>query len=104
MLKDVELSVRPNQELHPARQVRLRCLDEQMLVVGHQDKGMQAPAVLIHGPRKPVEPLFAIPIVPDDIGAGIAPRHDMGDRTGVFDPKRPRHPRRRPSLTRRVKY
>jgi hypothetical protein len=48
-------------------------IDEQMLVVGHQDKGMQAPAVLIHGPRKPVEPMFAIPIVPDDIGVGIAP-------------------------------
>ncbi len=77
--------------LHPGGEVGLGRLDKQMLMIGHQHKGVQSPAIGFHRPPQPVEPLFPIGIVTDDGLALVATRDHVVQGAGEFHPQRSGH-------------
>ena len=84
-LKVDVLSVSPVEQLHPHRQVRLRRLDKQVFVIGHQAERVQLPAVLANHPRQPFKPPTTVRIVPHDATAVVAATDDMVQRPGKLD-------------------
>ena len=52
--------------LHAGRQVGLGRFDEEVVVVAHQDEGVESPTVSLDGSAEPVQPPLAVRIVPDD--------------------------------------
>jgi len=65
------------EKLHSGRQIGLGRFDEQVLVVIHQRKGMQPPAMHRHRPPQPIETLEPIVVVAHDRTTFDSPRHHM---------------------------
>src|SRR6266542_646290 len=79
---------------HTAGKIRLRCLDEQVKVVAHQDECVQTP---LHGPDdvpEYFEEPLSVAIVPEDVTPFVAPTGHVPDSARVFQPQRPRHDER----------
>jgi len=74
------LSIEPIQTVHPAREVRFGCLDEEMEVVRHQAVGSTAPAAALANVSEELEETPAI--VP--VCVNIRPARPPGD--DVVDP------------------
>ncbi len=73
---------------HPFRQIGIGCLDQQVIVIGHQTIGMADPpeALAGHGQdsheRRPV----VVHIAEEDAAPLVVPRRDVVERTGEFQP------------------
>ncbi len=79
------------EKLHGGGEIGPRRLDEEMVMIGHQDEGVQAPAVVLHRASEPLQPLLAVAIIAHDRSAFIAARHDMVEGTRELDAKRSCH-------------
>ncbi len=77
--------------LHAGRQIRLGCLDEQMVVIAHEHERMEPPAVHFDGSPEPVESLVAVRIVSDNRFSFVPSRHHMIQRPGELNSQRPCH-------------
>ncbi len=79
---------------HPPRQVRLRGLNQQVVVVVHQAVGMAEPPIAGDDLAEGLEKDLATRVVPEDLLPGVPPGGEMIDRTRIFDSEGPRHERR----------
>ncbi len=69
-------------------EIGLRRLDEELVVIGHKDEGVQSPAVVLHGASEPLEPLLTIAIIAHDRSAFVAAGYDMVEGTRELNAKR----------------
>ena len=74
---------------HSAGEVRDGSFDEQMVVVGHQDEGMNNPAADLDGTDEQLEESAAVEVRAIDVLALIPALSDMPDGAGIFETKRP---------------
>ncbi len=79
------------QILHARRQVRFGRLHEEMVMISHEGKGVQPPAVGFDCPPQPVEPFLPIYIIQDDMLSSVPTGHDVIDRARKFDSQRSCH-------------
>ncbi len=79
------------QPMHPAPQIWLWCLQDQMKMIAHQAIGMHLPSSLetslTQGPHK----LHPIRVLVENRFAPVAPAHHVITRSGVFDMQRSWH-------------
>lgn len=67
---------------HPLREVRTRCLDDEVIVVSHQAGGMDAPAVALpHAIQNPHEDMAVVDILVDRAPI-VAARRDVVEAAG----------------------
>ncbi len=78
---------------HPPRQIRLRRLQEKMVVVAHQRKGMNAKPASLAGFRQGAHKACPIRVIPHDRLPTIPARHHMIKRSRKLQPHRSRHSR-----------
>ena len=78
----VGLRVAAIQLPHAEREIRLRRLDQQMIVIVHQTVGMAHPPIAIDNMGQQAQPLQAVPVVSHDVLPGVAPTRDMVDGAG----------------------
>ena len=64
-----------------------------MLVIGHQDEGVQPPRARFDGPAEPVKPPLTIKAIAHDHPAFVGWRHHVVKRTAKFDSQRSCHGR-----------
>jgi hypothetical protein len=76
---------------HPARQVRLRSLDDEVVVVRHQAIGVARPAVLPDDITEDTEERPTVTVVEEDRLAGIAPCGDVVESARKLDTEWPCH-------------
>jgi hypothetical protein len=79
------LGIGPIELPHPLRQVSLRGLDQEMIMVVHKAIGMAKPAIPIHHVPQETEPQLTIPVIADDRPASIPPCRHMVHGTGKFN-------------------
>ncbi|GAG60961.1 unnamed protein product [marine sediment metagenome] len=85
------LCVNPVEKLHPVRQVSVRRLDEEVVVVRHQAVRVADPAVSIDNVSQGIEKSGPIVLVEKDARARIATTGDVVDSVFVFQPQWSRH-------------
>jgi hypothetical protein len=89
------LCVAAVQTPHAATEIRLGRFNEQMIMVIHQTVGIALPLLLENfGPQAGQE-VVAIRIIEKDRLSGIAPRCEVIERAGVFQPQLASHGHRR---------
>jgi hypothetical protein len=90
------------QVAHSLRQVRLRRLDDEVVMVSHQAIGVDAPAITAHDPPQRVEEQAAVVVVEKDPPLVVPARRHVVHATGHELAERPRHtstvPSSRPRL------
>jgi hypothetical protein len=79
------------QGANAAREVRLGRLNEQMVVVRHEDVGVKDPPPLRDDLTKQVAKVAAITVIAVDVTALIATTRDMPDRARKFEAERTGH-------------
>jgi len=77
--------------LHPPREVRLRRLDEEMIVVRHQAVGVTDPSKPFNERGKRVEKASPVGVVEEDLRPRVPAACDVIDCAFVFDPQRASH-------------
>ena len=83
--------VAPVEILHPGREVRLRGLDEDVLVVPHEHERVQSPTVRLHGAAQPVQPLLPVRVITNDRFSFVPSGHHVIQRPGKLDSQRSSH-------------
>ena len=83
---------------HPARERRFRCLDEEVVVVSHQDVGMKPPAEEGDGSAQDGEKTFPVAVVAKDFPPDIAATSHVPHRFRVLKSKWPAHAFRIPLI------
>jgi hypothetical protein len=86
-----DLCVDPVELPHPAGEIRLGRLDQQMIVIVHQTIGMAEPAKTTDHLTEDGQPSLPICIDQDDALARIAATGHMVDCVGEFNAKGPSH-------------
>src|SRR5690349_17193122 len=71
------------QPFHPARKPYLGCLDEKVVVIRHQNPGMQDPSPLGDHLRQQRHEAPAIGVIAEDVAPLVAAACDMPDGTDV---------------------
>jgi hypothetical protein len=71
---------------HASRKCRLRRLDEQVIVVSHQDIGVDPPAECLDHPTQGRQEPLPILVVAKDLPPLVAPAGHMPDRPRVIQP------------------
>ena len=66
--------------LHPAREVGLRGLDQEMVVVGHQDPGVKPPTYCSDDACKCLDETTSISVVERDVLPSVPATRDVPDR------------------------
>jgi hypothetical protein len=77
--------------LHSGRQIGPWSSDKQVVMIGHQHKGVKMPLIGFHRPTQPVEPSHAILVVAHDVSPLDSARHHMTERPFVFNTQWPDH-------------
>ena len=72
--------------LHSGREVRLRRLDEQVVVRRHQHERVETPTVDFDRTAEPVQPFLAVRIIAHNGTFLVTPRDDVVQRSGKFNP------------------
>ncbi len=86
--------VAPVELLHAGREVRLGRFDEQVLVIAHQDEGVQPPAVDLDGAPQPRDPLVTVGVIADNGPPLVTAGDDVVEGTSELDAKWSRHARK----------
>ena len=81
--------------LHAAREIGLGSAEEEVEVVGHEDKGEELPAEQAGDAFQGIPPVLAIAVIADDVLTAVAACHDMMDRTREFKAQPAWHDRTR---------
>ena len=76
---------------HAAREIGLGRLDDQMVVVGHLAPDVTAPTEPLAHDGEDVEESAPVVVVEEDVVTRVAPRGEMIERAGKFDPQGPSH-------------
>jgi len=79
------------QPFHSGYKVRLRGLEEQMVMVAHEDPGVDAPAGHLTGLSQSLKEETPVVGVAENGFPAIAARHDMVERARVLDADAPGH-------------
>jgi hypothetical protein len=73
------------QPLHPGDQIRLRRLDHEVKMIGHEHVGVNLPARLGARLAQRLDETLVIQLVLKDQLAPVTAIHDVVDRAGIFD-------------------
>src|SRR5574341_899526 len=87
----VELGIDTVELAHSFREVSLRGLNDQVIVVVHQTVGVAKPVEAVNDFAQALQEGFAISIVIENVFSGVAPRRHMIDRAVKFDSERAGH-------------
>jgi len=71
------LGVGPLQPFHPYHQVRLRCLQQKMVMVRHEDEGMNLPTGSLAGLAQTMQKMLSVLIIAENGFTVIAAAHHM---------------------------
>jgi hypothetical protein len=71
------------QVAHPVREIRERCLDDEVVVVPHQAADVEPPAVAAADAREDVEERQPVGVVAEDRRVVVALRRDVVVRAGL---------------------
>ena len=77
--------------MHASDQIRIGSLDRQMIVVAHDDEGMEEPVGFLAGLEQAVLKRSAGFLVAKNLGAVVAPIQDVIACAGKFEPQLSRH-------------
>ena len=77
--------------MHASDQIRIGSLDRQMIVVAHDDEGMQEPVGFLAGLKQAVLKRSARFLVAKNLGAVVAAIQHVIARTGEFESQLSRH-------------
>ena len=77
--------------LHASDQIRVRSFDREMIVVAHDDEGMEEPVGFLAGLEQAGLKRGARFLVVKNLGAVVAAIQDVIARTGKFEPQLSRH-------------
>ena len=77
--------------MHSAAEVRLGGFEQQVIVVRHQDPGVDAPSIDLDRRTEGVQETAAIAIIEEDVLLPIAAGGDMPDRIRVLESQRTCH-------------
>ena len=83
--------------LHAGRQVGLRRFHVQVIVIIHHHKGVEMPAIRLHGPSQPIKRTSAIRVILDDPAPLVAARHHLVPGALKLDSQGPGHATKRTS-------
>ena len=83
-----ESSLKP---LHASDQIPVRSFDREMIVVAHDDEGMEQPVRFLAGLEQAALKRSARFLVAKNLGAVVAPIQDVIARAGKFEPQLSRH-------------
>lgn len=81
------LGVDAVEQLHAPGEIGRRCLNEKMIVVGHQAVRVARPSISGHNLAKGFDKQTSIIVGDENVCARIAPAGDVVDSTLVFDSK-----------------
>jgi hypothetical protein len=81
------IGVRREEQLHALGEVGARRLEDQVEVIGQEDKGIQLPSRPPNGAFQASHQPPAVGIVLDDVLPAVTPCHDMIDGIGILDPQ-----------------
>ena len=81
------IGVRREEQLHALGEVGARRLEDQVEVIGQEDKGIQRPSRPPNGAFQASHQPPAVGIVLDDVLPAVTPCHDMIDGIGILDPQ-----------------
>jgi hypothetical protein len=73
------------QPFHPRDQIRLRCLDDPMKMIGHEDIGVNLPACRGASLAQRLDEALVIRVIDEDRLAPVASIHDVVHRAGILD-------------------
>jgi hypothetical protein len=85
------LRVAAIEPVHATREVGLGCLHDEVIVVGHQDKGEQLPSEAHNGLAQHLNEPFTIVIVAEDVPALVSARSEVPKREFEFESERSCH-------------
>ena len=71
--------------LHPRGEIGFRGLDEEMIVIPHENERVQSPSIRLDRPPQPVKPSLTVRVVEHDVLLRIPARSNMVDRTSELD-------------------
>ena len=79
---------------HAVDQIRIRRADGQMVVIIHQNPGVDFPPATQDSLEEGVDKQLPVVVIPHDRLPAISPRHDVINRPGVLDARRTGHSHR----------
>ena len=80
------LRVAPVELMHPPREIRFGSLQEQVVVIAHQNVGMDPPEHDLDDAAYQAKELLTIDPVAKDLALFVASARDMPERAGVIQP------------------
>ena len=83
--------VGPQQPFHADNQIRLRRLNHQVKVIGHQAEAMYLPAGLVTALTQRLQKPLPVLIILEDSLTAVATVHDVIDGTRIFHSQLARH-------------
>ena len=97
-------SIGAEKPFHPSHQRRLRRLDQQMKMVGHQTIRMHLPSTPDTRFPQRLHKALPVAIILEDRFASITTIHHVIDRSGILDSQFARHDRENKALSKLVNH
>ncbi len=85
------VGIRGQQQLHAIAEVGAGRLEHQVEMIGHQQKGVEAPPRMMNDILQPEDESPPVRIIPDDVLPGVGPNHDVVNRISILESKAATH-------------